>query len=124
MGVGGLFRLGTFAGNFRLVTSVWDRSLGNFRLGSFAWELSIGHFRSGKSPFSLNNAIFVCTCLLVLVVVLVNYGGGTRRKLFGERCNIVILSRRRQPLDCKISDTGFQNLSHAPAALQLDRRVR
>ena len=84
MGVGGIFRLGTFAGNFRLVTSVWDLSLGNFRLGSFAWELSIGNFRSGKSPFSLNNAIFVCTCLLALVVVLVNYGGGTRRKLFGE----------------------------------------
>ena len=80
----GIFRLETFAGNFRLVTSVWNLSLGNFRLGSFAWELSIGNFRSGKSPFSLNNAIFVCTCLLVLVVVLVNYGGGTRRKLFGE----------------------------------------
>ena len=48
------------------------------------WDLSLGNFRSGKSPFSLNNAIFVCTCLLVLVVALVNYGGGTRRKLFGE----------------------------------------
>ena len=47
-----IFRLETFAGNFRLVTSVWNLSLVNFRLGSFAWELSIGNFRSGKSPFS------------------------------------------------------------------------
>ena len=47
MEVGGIFRLETFAGNFRLVTSVWNLSLGNFRLGSFAWELSIGNFRLG-----------------------------------------------------------------------------
>ena len=42
----------------------------------------------------------------------------------GNNAILQFLSRRRQPLDCKISDNGFQNLSHAPAALQLYRCVQ
>ena len=75
----GNFRRKLSLGNFCLEPFACKLSFGIFRLGTFDWELSFWEI----SLFT-DNALFVCTCLLVLVVVLVKYGGGTRRKLFGE----------------------------------------